>query len=90
MNLTNEFIHFDNISEYDFYSDAALKQYTLLVYNEALSENKLLSNKEITNEFIRSWKIKNQKHTVNDVKAIVDNIKLYYNKCSDMISHKNK
>lgn len=90
VNLTNEFIHFDNISEYDFYSDAALKQYTLLVYNEALSENKLLSNKEITNEFIRSWKIKNQKHTVNDVKAIVDNIKLYYNKCSDMISHKNK
>ena len=85
VNLTNEFIHFEDITEYNFYSDAALKQYTLLVFNESMSYKKLLSYDEITQHFIDSWKIKNHKKTVDDIKKIVDKIKEEYNKCSELL-----
>lgn len=85
VNLTNEFIHFEDITEYNFYSDAALKQYTLLVFNESMSYKKLLSPDETTQHFIDSWKMKNHKKTVDDIKKIVDKIKEEYNKCSELL-----
>ena len=85
VNLTNEFVHFDEISEYNFYSDDALKQYTLLVFNESLSNKKLLSINEITKYFIDSWKIKTNKKTVDDIKRLVNEIKTEYKKCSQLI-----
>ena len=85
INLTNEFVHFEDITEYNFYSDAVLRQYTLLVFNESMTYKRLLSHSEITQHFIDSWKMKNHKKTVDDVKKIVDEIKVEYNKCSELL-----
>ena len=50
-----------------------------------MSYKKLLSSDETTQHFIDSWKMKNHKKTVDDIKKIVDKIKEEYNKCSELL-----
>lgn len=81
VNLTTEFIHFNNVVEYNLFEEDVNKVisiYTLFVFNESITTHETLPKEIILNEFVNAWKSKNNKYTVDDIKRLVAQIKKDY------------
>lgn len=81
VNLTTEFIHFNNVVEYNLFEEDVenvISIYTLFVFNESMTTNEILPKEITLNEFVNAWKSKNNKYTVDDIKRLVAQIKKDY------------